>query len=124
MLLVFIPLRLVGEVVAADAETITISTRDQHRHSVVRHLEAGGHGERPPVQGVHSVGVDEAGKVRGAADSADGGYFMVGDLQFDQRLLHCGKNAKVTTTRAPVGIDLALEVGHAADFWGYCFGCH
>ncbi len=64
------------------------------------------------MQGVHAVGIDEPGKVGGAADAADGGNLVIGNLQLNQRLLHRRQHAEIATTRAPVGIDLALKVGH------------
>jgi hypothetical protein len=69
------------------------------------------------VQGVHSVGIDEPGKIRGAAYSTDGSHVVIGNLQLNQRLLHRRQHAEITTTRAPVGIDLAFEVGHGGQFW-------
>ncbi len=61
---------------------------------------------------VHAVGVDEAGKVGGAADAADDHDFVLGNLQIDQSLLHGGEHAEVAAAGAPVGIDSALEICH------------
>ncbi len=105
------------EVAAADAEAVAVAAGDQHGQLVVGQLEARGHRQRAAMQRVHAVGVDEAGEVGGAADAADRGHLVVGDLQLDQRLLHRGEHAEVAATGAPVGIDLALEVGHRSSAW-------
>ena len=108
----------VHEVVAANAEAVAVAARDQHGHAVVGQLQAGGHRQRTAMQRVHAVGVDEAGKVRRAADAADRGDLVLGNLQLDQRLLHRSEHAEVAATRAPVGIDLALEIGHRSVGFG------
>ena len=72
------------------------------------------------MQGVHAVGVDEAGKVRRAPDAADGGHIVLGNLEFDERLLHGGQHTEVATTGTPVGVDLAFEIGHH-QLLGICY---
>ena len=98
----------VDEVAGADAEAVAVAARDQDGHGVVGELHAAGNGERPAVQRVHAVGVDEAGEVGGAADAADRRDLVLRNLQFDQRLLYGGEDAEVPASRAPVGVDLAL----------------
>ena len=97
---------------AADAEAVAVAAGDEDGHGVVGHLDAGGYGERAAVQGMHAVGVDEAGEVGRAADAADGGDIVLGDLQFDEGLLDGGEDAVVAAAGAPVGVDLAFEIGH------------
>src|SRR5207249_653254 len=57
----------VDEVVAADAESVAVAAGHHHGQMVVAHLHPGGHCQCASVQGVHAVGFDEAGEVRGAA---------------------------------------------------------
>ena len=98
----------VDEVAAADAEAVAVAAGDEDGHGVVGHLDAGGDGERAAVQGVHAVGVDEAGEVGGAADAADGGDLVLGDLQLDEGFLDGGEDAEVAAAGTPVGIDAGL----------------
>src|SRR5207302_1378735 len=62
----------VDEVVAADAEAVAVAAGDYDLEAVVAELRPGRDRQRAPVQRVHAVGVDVAGQVGRAADSADG----------------------------------------------------
>ena len=64
------------------------------------------------MQRVHAVGIDVAGKVGRTPDAANGDHVVVWDLKIDQRLLYRGQHSKITASGAPIGIDLAFQVGH------------
>ena len=64
-----IPAHRVDEVPEADAVSVPVATGNHHLQVVIGKLCARGHRHRPPVQAVHSVGVNEARKVRRAADA-------------------------------------------------------
>src|SRR5579864_4178406 len=53
----------VHEVIATNAEPVTIATRHQYGKIVIRKLHSSGDSECPAVEGVHTVGIDEAGEV-------------------------------------------------------------
>src|SRR5205085_7248375 len=97
-------------VVAADPETVAVSTGDDHFQPVVPELRSARDRQRAAVQGVHAVGVDVAGQVGGAADSADGEDLMRLQAQLGDRRLQRVQDAEVSAARAPVGVGLALEV--------------
>ena len=99
----------VDEVIAADAEAVAIAAGDQHSQIVVGQLHARGDSQRPAMQRVHAVGIDEAGEVGRAADAADGSHIVVGNLQLDERLLNRGEHAEIAAAGAPVGIDFAFR---------------
>ena len=71
-------------------------------------FDAGGDGQRAPVQRVHAVGVDEAGQVRRAANAADGHDLMRLEAEFEQRGLQRGQHGEIPAARTPVRMDLAL----------------
>ena len=113
-----------GEVIAADAEAIAVTAGDEHGELMVGHLDAGGDRQRAAVQGVHAVGLNEAGEVRGAADAADGDDLVIGNLELDEGLLHRGQHAEVAAAGAPVGIDAAFEIGRRERLRGFDYCRH
>ena len=62
------------------------------------------------MKGMHTIGVEVAGKIGGTAYSADNKYFMGLQTQLGAGPLEAAQNTKVTAARAPVRINLALEV--------------
>src|SRR5262249_16248050 len=94
----------------ADSESVSIAASDHDVHVVIGKLDTRRDRERPAMQGVHAVRVDEAREVRGTSDAANG-YDVVGlDLEFDERLLERRQYTKIAATGAPVGIDPSFEV--------------
>src|SRR5579864_2347326 len=53
----------VHEVIAANAEAVTIATRHKYGQIVIRKLHSSGDSKSPAVQRVHAIGIDEAGEV-------------------------------------------------------------
>ena len=98
----------VGEMVAADAEAVAIAAGADDLQLVVAELDAGADGEGAAVQGVHAVGVDEAGQVGGTADAADGHHLVRLQAQFEQRGLQRGQHRKIPAAGAPIGVDFAF----------------
>ncbi len=79
---------------------------------MIRQLQSSGHRQRPAVQGMHAVGIDITGEVGRTAYAADGDHVVVWNLQLDQGFLNRSEHAKIATSGAPVGIDLAFQIGH------------
>src|SRR5207248_1467556 len=98
--------------IAADTKAVAVAAGHQYGQIVISKLHARGHCERPAVQSVHAVGVDEARSVGRTANAADSDHVMVRDLELDQGLLECGKHTKIAATGTPVGIDFAFQIGH------------
>jgi hypothetical protein len=63
------------------------------------------------VERVHTVSVDVAGEVRGAADAADGNDLVQRNLQINQGFLKGGKNAVIAAAGTPVRISFAFRIG-------------
>ena len=62
------------------------------------------------MKGVHAVSIEVPGKVGGAADAADSEDLVGSEPQLRAGLLQAAENPEVSTTRAPVRVDLPLEV--------------
>ena len=102
--------RGVREVVSADAVAVAVAAGDEHGERLVGHLHPGRHRQRPPVQGVHAVGVEVSGKVRRTADAAHAHDLVRGQTQLGHRHLGGPQQGEVAAARTPIGIDLPLEV--------------
>ena len=94
--------------VAADAVAVAIATDTDDFQLVIAQFDAGAHRQRTAMQGVHAVGVDEAGQVRRAADAADDHDLVGIEAELEERGLQRGQHGKIAATGAPVGMDLAL----------------
>src|SRR6185437_469188 len=101
----------VNEVIAADAEAVSISPGYDHSQPVVSELHACGHSQGAAVERVHTVGIDVAGEVRGTADAADGNDIVQGNLQLYQSLLNGGEDAVIAAAGTPVRIGFAFRIG-------------
>src|SRR5258708_17410821 len=76
------------------------------------------------MQRVHAISIDKAWEVGRAADAADRAHAVIRNLKVDERLLHRSEHAEVAATRAPVGIDLALEIGQDHLPGSFYVNCH
>src|SRR5690606_5600460 len=98
------------EVVAADAVGVAVAVHHQHRHLGVGQAEAGGHRQRPTVDGHEAVGVDVVGQFRAAADAADDHDLVGRDAQVGQGFLDGGEDGVVAAAGTPRGPVLAVKV--------------
>src|SRR5574341_213435 len=108
--LTYVAPRRVDEVASADAVAVAVAPGDQHRQVGVGQLDPRRDRQRPAVDGVEAVRVDEAGQVGGAADPGDDHEIVGREPEPRRRRLDGAQDAEVTAARAPVGLDLALEV--------------
>ena len=96
--------------IATDAVPVAVAAGGDDLELVIGQLGSRGHGQGAAVQGVHAVGVEVAGQVRRAADAADGQDLVGLEPQLGDRLFQGREHAEVAAPRAPVRIDLALEI--------------
>src|SRR6266404_7653961 len=113
----------VDEMVAADAETVTVAASHQHGEFMIGELQTRGHGEGTAVKGVHAVGIHVPGKIGGTPDAADGDHAMIRYAQFDESFLNGREHAEITASGTPVGIDSAFHIGHGQLLTGTLYAC-
>src|SRR5712691_1438380 len=113
----------VHEVIATDAEAITVAARHQYGEIMIRKFHSSGYSQSPTVQGVHAVSIDEAGKVGRTADTADGDHVVVRYPQLDQGLLDRGEHTKIAASWTPIGIHFTSQVGQC-HVVGCCWSRH
>jgi hypothetical protein len=65
------------KVIAANAKAISVAASQEHRQFVIGELYSGGYSQRPAVQGMHAVCVDEPRKVGRTPDAADGDHIVI-----------------------------------------------
>src|SRR5207247_1145556 len=97
------------EMAQPESDPVAVSSPRDHVQVVVGQGRSGGHGQGPSVQAVHAVGVDEAGQVRRAADPGDHEDLVGGDAQLEDGFLEGLQDPEVAASRAPVGMDFAVE---------------
>src|SRR6266404_777341 len=112
----------VDEMVAADAETVTVAASHEHGEFMIGELQTGGHGEGTAVEGVHAVGIHVAGKIGGTSDAADGDDVVVRYAEFDEGFLYGSKHTEIAASGTPVRIDSAFHIGHG-QLTGTLYGC-
>ncbi len=97
-------------VATADRERVAVPAGDQDRQFRSGQVRAGGDRARAPVQGVHSVGANEIGQTRRAADAGNVDQIGRIDAEVGERLEHAGQHAVVAAAGAPERRDLILVV--------------
>src|SRR3989449_148445 len=102
----------VDKVVAADTETVAVTASHQYCQIVIGKLHPSRHRQRPAVQSVHAIGINETGKVGRTADATDGDHVMVRDLQLHEGFLYRSKHTEIAAARAPIRIDFAFQIGN------------
>ena len=98
------------EVVAADGQSITVTSDDEDGQIRARHCHPRRDGRGTAVDGVHAIGVHVVREARGATDARDDNGVLLGDAQIRQHTLEGGQNRVVATAGAPAHLLVGGEV--------------
>ena len=99
-----------GQMPAADGETIAIAAGHEHQQFRVGQFDALGDGQRTSVDAVEPVGRGVAGDAAGAADARDESDLMGRTANAGQGPGDGGQHAKVTAARAPDRLQIAFVI--------------
>src|SRR6266576_7125421 len=94
--------------IAANAVTVSVTARADHFEIVITQFRPGRHRKRAAMQGVHPVGIDESGQVRGTSNSAHDKDLVWLESQLEKRCLQRGENGKIPATRTPIRVNFSL----------------
>ena len=97
------------EVGAADPHAVSVSPRNQNVQRHIGEFDPGRHCQRPSVQTMHAVGLDEARQVGRATNPRYDHHVLGLDLVLDQSLFHRLENPEITAAGAPIGADPGLQ---------------
>ena len=92
------------EMVSTNGEGITVATKDKHVEILPAHGDASGKGQGTTVDKVHAVGLNKVGEPATAADSGDGGKFLLVEASVLDELEVEGEHGKITAAGAPRGV--------------------
>ena len=100
----------VQQVIAPDAEPVTVARDHEHLQLGPSQLEAGGQGGSATVDGVEAVGVHVVRETARAADSRDEHDVLLGDPQIGHGLLHRAQDGVVPAAGTPAHVLVGLEI--------------
>ena len=100
----------VDEVVAADGQRVTVAGDHPDVEVRARRGQPGGDGRRPPVDGVHPVGVHVVREAGRAADAREEHRVLAAHAQVGHEHLHGGQDGVVAAARAPAHLLVAGPV--------------
>ena len=105
----------VDQVVAADGRAVPVTGEHHHGEVGPGHLDAGGEGQRPAVDGVHGPQIDVADGPAGAADAADHHRLLPLEAQVDDGPQEGAGHdadaaARAPDVRQPLGVQELLDL--------------
>src|SRR2546426_7380942 len=101
--------------ISADGKSITVATKNEHVQVWPREGNATGKRQRPAMDVMRAMGLDEIGEPAGAADAGDRRDFLMPHLAFFDELEIKRKHGEIAAARAPGG-DIRGEFLFAQSF--------
>src|SRR5690606_19383296 len=89
------------EMIAADAEGVSVAGDDPYLEIGIGELDAGGNGGSPAVDGMKTVGIHVIGESAGAADAGHEYEILLGQAESGEKPLHGSQDGIVAASRAP-----------------------
>ena len=89
------------EMVSANGEGITVTSKDKHVEILPAHGDASGKGQGTTVDEVHTVGLNKVWEPTAAADAGDGDKFLLVEAAVLDELEVQSQHRKVAAAGAP-----------------------